>query len=99
MQGREIDEFVANLPTTWPRRQVADGELPLVPPTIRTAGVDRAGNLWVSFVLPYTYVFDADGDKIRTVQFRGAGILSPASLFFSRNGHLLVTPGLYEFRP
>ncbi len=49
-------------------------------------------------MLPYTYVFDADGDKIRTVQFRGAGILSPASLFFSRNGHLLVTPGLYEFQ-
>ena len=86
IQGREIDELVANLPTTWPRRKTAEGELPFVPPTIRTAAVDRAGRLWVSFVVPYTYVFDADGDKIRTVQFRGAGILSPASFFFSHQG-------------
>ncbi|MEO8258528.1 MAG: hypothetical protein ABI868_14365 [Acidobacteriota bacterium] len=99
IQGRELDQVVANLPTVWPRRAAADGELPFVPPTIRTAGVDRNGRLWVSLMLPYTYVFDADGDKIRTLQFRGAGILSPASLFFGRNGHLLVTPGLYEFQP
>jgi hypothetical protein len=99
IQGRELDDFVANLPTTWPRRQVADGELPFVPPTIRTAGVDRTGSLWVSLMVPYTYIFDADGDKIRSVQFRGAGILAPASLFFTRNGHILVTPGLYDFRP
>ena len=99
IQGREIDEIVTNLPTTWPRRKAADGELPFVPPTIRTAGVDREGRLWVSFMVPYTYVFDADGDKIRTVQFQGAGILSPASFFFSHKGHILVTPGLYEFKP
>jgi hypothetical protein len=49
--------------------------------------------------VPYTYVFDRDGDKIRTVQFRGAGIMTPSSLFFGRNGRLLVTPGLYEFTP
>ena len=47
--------------------------------------------------MPYTYVFDPDGDKIRTVQFRGAGIMSPSSLFFGRNGRVLVTPGLLEF--
>jgi hypothetical protein len=99
IQGREIDAVVANLATTWPPRQPADGELPFVPPTVRTAGVDRAGRLWVSLMVPYTYVFDRDGDKIRTVQFHGAGILSPASFFFSHQGHLLVTPGLYEFRP
>jgi hypothetical protein len=99
IQGREIDEIVANLATTWPQRKTADGELPFVPPTVRTAGVDHAGRLWVSFIVPYTYVFDADGDKIRTVQFRGAGIVSPASLFFNHQGRLLVTPGLYEFEP
>ena len=31
---------------------------------IRTAAVDRAGNLWIAFVVPYTYVYDRDGDKI-----------------------------------
>src|SRR6266566_811505 len=61
IQGREIDRAVANLPTTWPRRKTEEGELPLVHPTIRNAAVDRTGNLWVSFVAPYTYVFDRDG--------------------------------------
>jgi hypothetical protein len=97
IQGREIDEFVARLPTTWPRRKTADGEFPVVSPTVRTAAVDSMGRLWVSFVVPYTYVLDPDGDKIGVVQFRGAGIISPTSLFFDPTGRLLVTPGLYEF--
>jgi hypothetical protein len=97
IQGREIDEFVARLPTTWPRRRTEDGELPLVAPTIRTAAADADGHLWISFVEPITYEFDADGDKIRTVQFQAAGLLSPNSLFFQPGGRLLVTPGLYIF--
>jgi len=98
IEGREIDEAIAKLPTAWPRRTTSEGEKPLVTPTVRTAAVDPAGNLWVSFVaVPYTYVYDRDGDKIRTVQFRGAGVISPAGLFFGHNGRLLVTPGLYEF--
>ena len=75
IQGREIDALVAGLPTTWPRRQTSEGELPLVTPTIRTAAVDPDGHLWIAFTVPYTYVFDRDGDKVRTVQFRGAGII------------------------
>lgn len=94
MQGLEIDQMVAMLPATWPRR---DDELPVVMPTVRTAAVDSNGNLWVSYAVPYTYVYDSDGDKVRTVQFYGAGIVSPASLFFGPKGRLLVTPGLYEF--
>ena len=97
IQGREIDEFIARLPTTWPRRRTEDGELPLVAPTLRTAAVDAAGHLWVSFVEPITYEFDGDGDKIRTVQFRAAGTIAPNSLFFEPGGRLLVTPGLYIF--
>jgi len=99
IQGREIDDLVARLPTTWPRRKTDEGELPLVHPLVRTAAVDRAGNLWVSFVVPYSYVFDRDGDKIRTLQFRAAGIIGPSSLFFGTKGRLFVTPGLYEFAP
>ena len=97
VHGREIDQFVGALPTNWPKRQTSEGEMPLVTPTIRTAAVDRAGNLWIAFVLPYTYVYDRDGDKARTVQFRAAGIIAPNSLFFGVNGRVLVTPGLYEF--
>ena len=79
IQGREIDALVAGLPTTWPARQTSEGELPLVTPTIRTAAVDRDGHLWIAFVVPYTYVYDRDGDKVRTVQFRAAGIVTPNS--------------------
>lgn len=99
IQGREIDELVGRLPDVWPRRKTSDGELPLVQPTVRSAAVDASGNLWVAFIVPHTYVFDADGDKIRTVQFRGAGTIAPNSLFFGHKGRLLVTPGLYEFTP
>jgi hypothetical protein len=97
VEGREIDAFVAGLPTKWPTRQTSEGELPLVTPTIRTAAVDRDGRLWIAFTVPYTYVFDRDGDKVRTIQFRGGGIMTPSSLFFGRDGRALVTPGLLEF--
>ncbi len=99
IEGREIDELVANLPRAWPRRHTSEGELPLVTPTIRAASIDAVGNLWVSLAVPYTFVYDRDGDKIRTVQFRGAGILTPNSFFFAQKGRLLTTPGLYEFQP
>lgn len=97
VQGREIDPLVTRIPDRWPRRNT--GELPLVAPTVRTAAVDRSGRLWLSFVLPFSYVYDMGGEKIRTVQFRAGGILSPASLWFSERGRLLVTPGCYEFAP
>jgi hypothetical protein len=97
VEGREIDAFVAGLPAQWPKRQTSEGELPLVTPTVRTAAVDPDGRLWMVFTVPYTYVFDRDGDKVRTLQFRGAGVMTPSSLFFGRNGKVLVTPGLFEF--
>jgi hypothetical protein len=50
-------------------------------------------------MVPYAYVFNPDGDKVRTLQFRGAGVVAPNSMFFGRKGQLLVSPGLYEFAP
>jgi hypothetical protein len=97
IEGREIDALAAGMPTKWPTRQTSEGELPLVTPTIRTAAVDPAGQLWIAFVVPYTYVYDRDGDKVRAVQFRATGLVTPSSLFFGRNGRILVTPGLFEF--
>jgi hypothetical protein len=98
IQGREIDPVVAAIPDRWPKRSIDGTEIPLVAPTVRTAAVDPSGRLWVSFVVPFTYVYDRDGEKIRTVQFRAAGIVTPSSLFFS-HGRLLVTPGCFEFPP
>jgi hypothetical protein len=97
MQGREVDEVVARMPSSWPKRKSDEGELPLVTPTIRTAAVDRYGHLWISFLSPFSYVYDGDGDKIRVVQFRAAGLTTPNSLFFGKDDRLLVTPGLVEF--
>jgi hypothetical protein len=98
MQGAETDTLIERLPRSWPRPNAAD-EVPLVRPSVRAAAIDPRGNLWVSFVDPFTYVFDAQGDKIRVVQFRAAGVLVPTSLFFGAAGRLLVTPGLHEFDP
>ena len=99
VEGRELDDFVRSLPTQWPTRKVEDREVPYVTPTVRTAAVDMNGQLWISLVVPYTYVYDSDGDKARTVQFQAAGTISPTSLFFTSAGRLLVTPGCYEFDP
>jgi hypothetical protein len=97
IEGVEIDDFIRTLPTIWPKRPTTGGESPFVRPTVRTAAVDRAGNLWVSLAVPYTYVYAPDGDKIRTVQFRAAGTVAPTALFFGAKDRLLITPGLYEF--
>lgn len=99
VEGLEIDDYIRTMPNAWPRQQSPEGgALPILKPGVRTAAVDRDGNLWISLVTPYTYVYDAAGDKIRTVQFRAAGIVSPRSLFFTHDGRLLVTPGCYAFQ-
>lgn len=99
VQGRELDPLLGAMPERWPRRRIGDEELPLVLPVVRAAAVDAQGRVWISLAVPYTYVFDANGDKVRTVQLRGAQVLTPTSLFFAPNGRLLVTPGLYAFDP
>jgi hypothetical protein len=98
VEGPEMDEYLRTMPSAWPKRQVEKNVLPIVPPAIRTAAVDRTGRLWIALTSPFTYVYDRAGDKIRTVQFRGAEILTPNSLFFTKDGRILVTPGCYEFK-
>ena len=97
IQGRELDQVIAALPSTWPRRAIDGTEVPLVSPTIRAAALAPSGQLWISFVVPYTYVFDELGEKIRTVQFVSAGVVTPNSLTFPSANRLLVTPGCFEF--
>ena len=97
IEGVEIDTLLDAQPTVWPRRRVDDREVPFVAPVIRAAAVSPKGELWISMAVPYTYVYDRQGDKIRTVQFYGAGLVGPTSLAFSRAGTVLVTPGCYEF--
>jgi hypothetical protein len=87
---------VQSLPTVWPP-DLPSGALPFVPKTIETATVDPAGRLWVSLIDPFTYVYDRNGDKIRTVQFTGTGAITATSLYFASATRLLVTPGCYEF--
>ena len=68
-----------------------------MPAIVRTAAVDRDGNLWISLAVPYTYVYDSTGDKRRTLLFRAAGVIAPTSFFFTRDRRVLVTPGCYAF--
>lgn len=97
IEGVELDATIQALATEWPERRPEDGLEPLVPPVVRAAGVDASGRLWVSLVEPYTYVYDARGDKIRTIRFQAAGALAADSLFFTTRGTVLVAPGCYEF--
>jgi len=96
IQGSELDDYIRARPTSWPKRS-GPNEIPLVMPAVRAAGADRQGNLWISLWVPFTYVFDRDGEKRRTVQFIAAGTVSPTSFFFDRDGRVLVTPGCYAF--
>lgn len=99
VEGPEVDDYLRTMPTRWATRRSDAGDvLPIVPPAVRTAGVDREGRLWISLTSPVTYVYDGSGDKVRTVQFRGAGLLTPTSLFFTKDRRILVTPGCYVFR-
>lgn len=101
IEGPHVDPYLQTMPTTWPTRRAGDGTYPIVPPMVRTATLDPLGNLWVSLAGPYTYVYDAYGDKRRVVQFDGASGNSPVSLSFSRaSGSLraLVLPGCYEYQ-
>jgi hypothetical protein len=97
IEGVEIDTLLDAQPTVWPRRRIDDREVPFVAPVIRAAAVSPTGELWISMAVPYTYVYDRQGDKTRTIQFYGAGLIGPTSLAFSRGGTVLVTPGCYEF--
>ena len=98
IQGVEVDDYLRTMPTSWPARNADTTVMPIVPAAVRAAGVDRMGRLWIALTSPYTYVYDGTGDKIRTVQFRGAEILTPNSLFFTKDGRVLVTPGCYIFQ-
>lgn len=98
IEGPELDAAIQNLPTAWPTRKgPGAAEFPAVEHTVTTAAMDAGGRLWVSLAAAFTYVYDAGGNKTRTVQFRGAGLMTPTSFFFARDGRLLVTPGCYEF--
>ena len=97
VEGIELDPFVRGLPTTWPRRTVGGDELPIVPTTVRTAEVDPDGNLWISLAVPYTYVYDASGDRRRTLRFHAAGVVAPNGFYFTKDSRVLVSPGCYLF--
>jgi hypothetical protein len=97
IEGPELDPIIGALPNRWPERTAEDGMLPLVPPSIRTAAVDPAGRLWIGLTTPFVYQYDESGEKVRTVQFKGAGLITPASLFFDGPNRVLVTPGCYQF--
>jgi hypothetical protein len=99
IEGAELDDYMQNRPTSWPRRKTGDGEYPVVRPAVRAAAADTRGNLWISLDVPYTYVYDRRGDKQRIVQLRATGIMRPTNMSFATTGRLVVTPGCFLFEP
>ena len=98
IEGTEIDPAINALPTTWPQRTDVNGQtLPIVPPTVRTAAVDRSGHLWVALSVPFLYVYDQTGEKRRTVRLDAPGLVAVSSLHFPDDTRMLVAPGCYEF--
>jgi hypothetical protein len=97
IEGPELDAAIAALPTVWRPRSPDEGRMPIANALVRTAAVDRLGRLWIALTVPFTYVYDPQGNKIRTVQFDATGPLLTRSLFFADRDRVLVTPGCYEF--
>jgi hypothetical protein len=97
IEGPELDAEIGALPTEWRPRAPDEGRMPIAAPLVRTAAVDRLGRLWVALNVPFTYVYDLQGTKVRTVQFDATGPLLTRSLFFADRDRVLVTPGCYEF--
>jgi hypothetical protein len=97
IEGIELDKHLLSLPRSWPTRKTADGEFPVVPPSVRTAAVAPDGQLWISLITPHTYVYDEAGDKRRAIEFRAAGVMAPSNFYFAADGRLLVAPGCYTF--
>ena len=98
IEGPELDASIQAIPTTWPQRPAGAASLPLVPALVRTAAVDRTGRVWISLRQPFTYVYDRTGEKVRTIQFKGAGVVEPTSFFFTPDNRVVITPGCYEFQ-
>ena len=98
IEGVEVDSLVNNLPTVWPQRADPNGRtLPVVPPSVRAAAVDQSGNLWVALSVPFLYVYDSTGEKIRSIRLEAAGLVSVSSMYFPDEKTMLVAPGGYEF--
>ena len=99
VEGPEIDDYLRRLPTTWPERRTPDAATwsrSSLPPSAPRASTIRATSGSPSGAVHLR--LRPSGDKIRTVQFKGADILTPNSLFFTKDGRVLVTPGCYAFK-
>ena len=78
----------------WESQETLDAHLAALRERAAAAPESRPVATSASLVL-----YDTAGEKIRTVQFRAGGIVSPASLSFAEGGRLLVSPGCFEFQP
>lgn len=95
IEGVELDPVIQTLPTRWLPRP--EGARPFPIPVIHAAQADGAGRLWVAVRTGYTYVYDARGEKIRTIRFEGARPILPTNFHFRRSGTVVVGPEGYEF--
>jgi hypothetical protein len=95
IEGVELDGVIQTLPNRWLER--GDGSKPFPIPVVHTAAADPMGRLWIAVRTGYTYVYDARGEKIRTIRFDGARQILPTSFHFPGPDRLVVGPEGYEF--
>ena len=99
IEGPEIDRYLAAQPTRWPTRRVDDRELPRSrPPCVRLPWM-RVGLSDFADGTLHPMCTTLRVTSAEVIQFSAAGVISPTSLFFTKDGRLLVTPGCYEFDP
>jgi hypothetical protein len=100
IEGREIDDLVATQPDDVADETGGRSRGPFRSadrPHRRRRSARSAVDIAASFRTPTSTTRTAT--KRGTAQFSARAVISPTSLFFTRGGHILVTPGCYEFDP
>ena len=96
IEGTELDDYMRNRPTTWPRRKTADGEIPVVRPAVRAAAADPSGALWVSGC-PLHLRVRPHGRQTTRRAVPGRRHHGPERPVVHATGRLLATPGCFLF--
>ena len=84
--------------STWPRRRIDSAGDSAGHAHGARGGARCRRRLWISFVVPWVFEYDEDGDKIGVFQLQAAGPLAPTSLAFGPDRRLFVTPGPLRVR-
>ena len=87
---------MSQMPRTWAAAALKTERFPWSRRWFALQASIAIGNLWISLVVPFTYVYDRTGEKRHTVQFRAAGIIAPTSFFFTADARGARRAGMLQ---